>query len=582
MKEYTYYFTVKECSGKYTIIFPTSSDKNIECFYKSPGHKDERQILFFAEDLGPTDEVEKLPEAITGIMVSDANFDGFTDLLITGIEDSKNQAWVHLGTEDTDYDDYFTYTGFSDHDDFNNYVSEKLGDNFTVEDVWKFISGGRSNGDFKTYNDAYKAFITCKEVMRPGGLDYRLIYFDEDDIPELVADTCGYGLSMYTFKDGYVSCLIDWWPYGAGGNAGYSYSPKHGKVSNFDQDGAGAIGYYSLGEITDGKVEFLYTEKTYAENDDVEYYGPDNMSEAQIKQKIGEINNLDFESLSGCSSVNEIFKELNMPDYSISKFDGNVFDFSAEGVDYHFVAGQSGNEEMLLCLSNGKELVEKKIEADSIKSYLFDRDGDRAFLYVFAKKEEKSKLYIYDLNYDSLTLPSLYDGKYSLYYGDITDASDFAMQTYEHELFESAITHKFALSEKGTPIFLNEISYFVKADSLKKSKEIEGYGDVIVSDKEFSAIASKDLTNTYIPTTEECMDEDEVIVTFPKGTTFYLYKIEENYSYSSYYGDFFLVSEYGYMIELYVPEIEGEIDPDANLLWFTEKKITLKDFHRVG
>ena len=72
-------------------------------------------------------------------------------------------------------------------------------------------------------------------------LTYQLIYFNHDNIPDLVVSNEGYWVSLYVYKDGGVFNVIDCWPYGAAGNQGYEYFSKQGVIRNIDTDYAGAI-----------------------------------------------------------------------------------------------------------------------------------------------------------------------------------------------------------------------------------------------------------------------------------------------------------------------------------------------------
>lgn len=74
-------------------------------------------------------------------------------------------------------------------------------------------------------------------------LKFNLIYFDDDEIPELVTGVNGYYMSLYTFQGETVYCLMDDWGYGAMGNAGYEYSPKKNSLRNYNADYAGALMY---------------------------------------------------------------------------------------------------------------------------------------------------------------------------------------------------------------------------------------------------------------------------------------------------------------------------------------------------
>lgn len=89
---------------------------------------------------------------------------------------------------------------------------------------------------------------------------YDLIYFDNDDIPELVAGLDDYWVSMYTFdkKDGKVHQVIDRWGYGAMGNPGYEYLPKKNFLLNYNSDFAGAVRYTFCGKMKHHEIISRY------------------------------------------------------------------------------------------------------------------------------------------------------------------------------------------------------------------------------------------------------------------------------------------------------------------------------------
>lgn len=112
-------------------------------------------------------------------------------------------------------------------------------------------------------------------------LRYDLIYIDEDNIPELIIDYPGYFLEGYTYSDGTVYHIMDYWPYGAMGNAGYSYLPHQNVVTNSNSDLAGALIWMSVWEIDEN---FQISNKLdadlnirYFESEPDEFY-PDDLS----------------------------------------------------------------------------------------------------------------------------------------------------------------------------------------------------------------------------------------------------------------------------------------------------------------
>lgn len=72
---------------------------------------------------------------------------------------------------------------------------------------------------------------------------YDLIYFNNDNIPELVVGKNGNWVSMYTYntKTKKACALMEQWGYGVMGNTGYSYAPKKNYLYNLNNDYAGAV-----------------------------------------------------------------------------------------------------------------------------------------------------------------------------------------------------------------------------------------------------------------------------------------------------------------------------------------------------
>jgi len=99
------------------------------------------------------------------------------------------------------------------------------------------------------WREAYRAVAEQCELDFPpqGGtsdrLQYDLIDFDGDDIPELVACLDGFCVSLYTCRGGETYTLMDRWAYGAMGNAGYEYCPGKNSLRNYNSDYAGLVLY---------------------------------------------------------------------------------------------------------------------------------------------------------------------------------------------------------------------------------------------------------------------------------------------------------------------------------------------------
>ncbi len=105
---------------------------------------------------------------------------------------------------------------------------------------------------------AYAETVTALAQEEPG-LTYDLIYVDDNDVPELVADMTGYYVSLFTYTDGQVRTLMDRWGYGAAGIPGYEYVPRANVIYNRNVDFAGAMYYEFYMKIgAEGQLEDYY------------------------------------------------------------------------------------------------------------------------------------------------------------------------------------------------------------------------------------------------------------------------------------------------------------------------------------
>ncbi len=105
-------------------------------------------------------------------------------------------------------------------------------------------------GFIEQYNKIIDSYET-EHSSNENSPSYDLILFDNDDTPELVAGLDGYYVSMYSYdkdKDA-VHCVIEDWPYGAMGNAGYDYIPRANIIRNYNSDYAGMIRYTTFSRM---------------------------------------------------------------------------------------------------------------------------------------------------------------------------------------------------------------------------------------------------------------------------------------------------------------------------------------------
>lgn len=214
-------------------------------------------------------------------------------------------------------------------------IEEELGrDNLSIEKVKSLLMGDNAECRFDNYKDAY-AYVTRLNNMSNENYTYDLIYVDDDDIPELVIDAPGYYVSFYSYKDGYVTCTMDHWPYGAMGNVGYTYVPRKNIIFNSNYDHAGLIEYVTYGSIredgtlgADYEAEYLYfddvdgdgspsSEEDMAATDDCHLYEAiyynntdQDMTDDEIKAQIEKLDKYKYEELNGSMSYDELLKKL--------------------------------------------------------------------------------------------------------------------------------------------------------------------------------------------------------------------------------------------------------------------------------
>ena len=95
----------------------------------------------------------------------------------------------------------------------------------------------------KPYAEAYTEL--AKKLIDENGdkVTFNLVDVDGDDTPELAAGPLGYWVSLYTYADGKVYTLMDYYPYGVSGNIGYDYIPGQNYLHYSSASNAGLIRY---------------------------------------------------------------------------------------------------------------------------------------------------------------------------------------------------------------------------------------------------------------------------------------------------------------------------------------------------
>ena len=157
---------------------------------------------------------------------------------------------------------------------------------------------------------------------------YDLIYFDDDDIPELVAGVPGFCVSLYLYDEGQIYQPMEDWPYGAMGNVGYEYMPEYNTLRNYNNDMAGAISYTTY-EYIDENKEFqscyerdlsiwMFDDKNknymiddgemLPEGECLYYYGDQQVTDSEFDTFLIEG---DFQYIAGTKSADQMIEELS-------------------------------------------------------------------------------------------------------------------------------------------------------------------------------------------------------------------------------------------------------------------------------
>ena len=194
-----------------------------------------------------------------------------------------------------------------------------------------------SNISNSNYIEEYKKIIDKIEAEYPNNeIKYDLIYFNNDDIPDLVLGVQGYWVSVYIYEDGNIYNPIDEWSYGIGGAKYYDFLEKKGVVYNYGNSYAGAISYVTYyllnsehkfdtlvytrkeeGIISENSQFFEENPQIYEEiqkAEDACYYNEQKISEEEFNNKLKESsvssNEKDYKGLEGSRTAEEIKNQL--------------------------------------------------------------------------------------------------------------------------------------------------------------------------------------------------------------------------------------------------------------------------------
>lgn len=260
ISEQTFEVELSEYSGK--VYFVPFSPSNSEDFHMQIIQDD--NILTYIPAYVPANLSGESFTSLDAVSFYDINFDGNTDILLIETYGSTTFAAVYYG-----------YNAYGADDEKYFVVQEELSDNLTrqasplsVSQIRTLLSAGKRNGEFSDYKEAYQAVAGLWNLDRDGDIQFSLIYVDDDDIPELSAGLNGYYTSLYTYDNGRVYTLMEQWPYGVMGNAGYEYSPRKNSIRNDNADYAGAILHTTYMTVTDRHTLDIVAQITFYNFDD--------------------------------------------------------------------------------------------------------------------------------------------------------------------------------------------------------------------------------------------------------------------------------------------------------------------------
>ena len=211
-----------------------------------------------------------------------------------------------------------------------------------ISSIKNELLGENTECEFDDYKSAY-AHIARLYNMSSKKCVYGLIDVDGDAVPELVIDNPGIYVSLYSFKNRKLQCLLYQSGYGTGGKYGYKYAPGKGVLSDRYYDQARAVqydDYLTIGK--DGKllmefyVESLYFNDLDGDRKPSEYelsatertgvfethyydHNGKEISDDAIRLKFANYFNYRYETLTGNMSYDELINKVANKDFRLSE-----------------------------------------------------------------------------------------------------------------------------------------------------------------------------------------------------------------------------------------------------------------------
>lgn len=245
--------------------------------------------------------------SLDAVAFYDVNYDNETDIVLIETYGDTCFAAVYYGEAYT-YLDGEVSVSFNAMGSLSDSLTSSV-EALTIPVIRDCLSHGKKNGEFADYREAYLAVGKLKEMESDGKIEYELVYFDEDDIPELVADYTGYFMSLYTYHDGEIYTLMNEWGYGAMGNAGYEYCPGKNSLRNYNADYAGLILYTTYCSISDAYTMDTVVSIKTVNFDDVNGNG---MPDGDEEETVGDYG-VDY--IDGVEITSEKYESYSMGEY---------------------------------------------------------------------------------------------------------------------------------------------------------------------------------------------------------------------------------------------------------------------------
>ncbi len=262
---------------------------------------------------------------INAVGMFDFSADGVQDIVVIA-EDATGKAHVGL----YQYNEDFDLPGYGYLSDASNWITEYYSEDLTIPNVKEYLLVDNKSGTYSSWKEAYQQVVKISNLE--GDFSYNLIYVDDDDIPELVVDSEGYYINLYSFKDGQAIPLERNFGYGAAGIGGYDYAPKKNCVKFSDADYAGLTCSINYMGIVDNRLRMIYycNIDNYDDLDGNGYPSEDEMTEEALAKAKGSIS---FSAADKSLSEAEIEKCIN----ELDKYDFEAINGKYDSVDFYDV-----------------------------------------------------------------------------------------------------------------------------------------------------------------------------------------------------------------------------------------------------